>query len=456
MRRAHALLFLTLLACRGAIAAPRLPSRETLVAVAADQKLAADAEWASRDAREAELEAARAVAEKVRKAETPEEREEREEKEEREQAERALKKRVAAVRAATAAAPSPVFIEGGPDEGDDDGSQAVPGAEAPSAAAPAPGPSPRRRSPRLRASDVAGASFPGPFRGANTSVAAPYVTPTPAGGPAAGTKMSLDAVLTEDYDPSVGGRGLRKGTARAEAAPDAPRRALNIDDVAREEAENDRPKRVIKALTVLETANAFGARPGDVPVVAPTPLIDANAARPPTSLDASRLVLPPNDTLWAFAATGSVDQPARRFRPPDQSLCVGGGVVITGNNLVFRSWNATTGEPLQGPISPQDFFGVSGDMSDPVCIFDASDTRRFYSAIFAYADTPIKSRSLWWRFPRARTRRTGGWDPTSFATTASTRTEAPSPAWKPAPCPLPASPGAWATTRPWAWTRTRW
>ena len=29
-------------------------------------------------------------------------------------------------------------------------------------------------------------------------------------------------------------------------------------------------------------------------------------------------------------------------------------------------------------------------MSDPVCVFDASDTRRFYLAIFAYADTPIK------------------------------------------------------------------
>ena len=92
-----------------------------------------------------------------------------------------------------------------------------------------------------------------------------------------------------------------------------------------EEGENNRPKRVIKAASALETANAFGALPGDVPVVAPTPLIDAGAARPATSLDASRLVLPPNDTLWAFAATGSVDQPARRFRPPDQSLCVGGG-----------------------------------------------------------------------------------------------------------------------------------
>ena len=42
----------------------------------------------------------------------------------------------------------------------------------------------------------------------------------------------------------------------------------------------------------------------------------------------------------AGAANAAVDQPSRRFRPPDQSLCVGNGVVITavGEDAEGRPW----------------------------------------------------------------------------------------------------------------------
>jgi len=50
-----------------------------------------------------------------------------------------------------------------------------------------------------------------------------------------GPALDVDAVLTEDYNPAAGGRGLRPGSARSEAADGAPRRAVNRDDLMSEE-----------------------------------------------------------------------------------------------------------------------------------------------------------------------------------------------------------------------------
>ena len=380
--RNWALALLALLA--GAHAAAASANANAVLAAAARAKDAADADWVGRPQREAALEAARWAAERARMAETPEEgaARKRGEAAAREAAERAAESRASARARAAAAAPAAApLIEGGPEY--DDGEAATAAAPGP-ARAPAPG-----RAPRLRATDVLGTTFPGAFKGTNPKAAAPAVTPTPAGGPAAGAGMSLARLLTEDYNPASGGRGVAPGAAKAESG-DEPRRALNRGDLMEEEGENNRPRR--RAAVPADDANAFGARPGDVPVVQATPVLDQEAARPVDGLSASRLVLPLNASapLWGFAAAASIDQPARRFRPPDQALCVGNGVALTGNNLVFRSWNATTGAPLQGPTSPQDFFNVSGDMSDPVCIYDAADTKRFYLMIFAYADSPIK------------------------------------------------------------------
>ena len=91
-----------------------------------------------------------------------------------------------------------------------------------------------------------------------------------------------------------------------------------------------------------------------------------------------------------FAANAAVDQPTRRFRPPDQSLCVGNGVVITGNNLVLRTWDAETGAPLQGPIAQPDFFGLDGNFSDPVCIYDSQDSKRFFVGVFRFGEGATK------------------------------------------------------------------
>jgi len=207
---------------------------------------------------------------------------------------------------------------------------------------------------------------------------------------------------------------------------------LNTFDLMEEGDEEDRPKYRASNPPPAPPPNAFGARPNDVPVVVPTPLDLSAAARPKTPIEASRLVL--NDSsadVWGFAAVSSADQPLRRYRPPDQGLCSGNGIVIAGNNLVYRAFNATDGAVLQGPIAPQDFYGVggerwtwcfdvfsgllffsrvfflfgrggkkkegkktqffktfqkkkTGDMSDPVCIYDGADTKRFYLGMFQW------------------------------------------------------------------------
>ena len=174
--------------------------------------------------------------------------------------------------------------------------------------------------------------------------------------PSSSTPLLL---LLSGYDPKAGGRGLAPGSARAEAE-DLPRMVLNTFDLMEEGDEEDRPKYRTSA-PAPPPPNAFGARPNDVPVVSPTPLDLSVAVRAKTPIEASRLVL--NDTgadVWGFAAVSSADQPLRRYRPPDQGLCQGNGIVIAGNNLVYRAFNATDGAVLQGPIAPQDFYGMGG------------------------------------------------------------------------------------------------
>jgi len=138
---------------------------------------------------------------------------------------------------------------------------------------------------------------------------------------------------------------------------------LNTFDLMEEGDEENRPKyRSNYSPPAPPPANIYGARPNDVPVVSPTPIDLSVAVRARTPIEASRLVL--NDTedarVWGFAAVSSADQPLRRYRPPDQGLCSGNGIVIAGNNLVFRAFNATDGSVLQGPIAPQDFYGMGG------------------------------------------------------------------------------------------------
>ena len=234
--------------------------------------------------------------------------------------------------------------------------------------------------------------------------------------------LSLSAALPSLYDPAFGGRGLpapRPGVphppallqppllnsfaARAEYA--AYLRAGFRDDM--QAAENERPKprkesssdgttagsifppSPLAAVASSTSANEFGAKTDDIPVVQATsldilPSAIANKAK--DGLEASRTLIL-NGTApvgLSFAANAAVDQPSRRFRPPDQSLCVGNGVVITGNNLVLRTWDAETGAPLQGPIAQPDFFGLDGNFSDPSCIFDAQDSKRFFVSVFRF------------------------------------------------------------------------
>jgi hypothetical protein len=156
---------------------------------------------------------------------------------------------------------------------------------------------------------------------------------------------------------------------------------LNTFDLMEEGDEEDRPKYRASNPPPAPPANAFGARPNDVPVVVPTPLDLSAAARPKTPIEASRLVL--NDSsadVWGFAAVSSADQPLRRYRPPDQGLCSGNGIVIAGNNLVYRAFNATDGAVLQGPIAPQDFYGVGGERW--TWCFDVFSGLLFFSRVF--------------------------------------------------------------------------
>ena len=215
------------------------------------------------------------------------------------------------------------------------------------------------------------------------------------GGPVG--SLSLSVALPEMYDPASGGRGVAPraaATARVSFAARwsaaAAARRLGFDDDM-QAAENERPEPRRESLLIAgldpKAPNTLGARLDDIPVVKATPIeVLASAVTPASQVDASRVVIrsgTPPATL-AFAAVSAVDQPMRRFRPPDQSLCVGNGVVITGNNLVLRTWDADTGAPLEGPVGQPEFFNLTGNFSDPTCIFDAADTGRFFVSIFRF------------------------------------------------------------------------
>jgi len=227
--------------------------------------------------------------------------------------------------------------------------------------------------------------------------------------------LSLSSALPPEYDAAVGGRGLPPlknavqltSFAAARAAREAARRAdrngREPEDLMAAENERPRPRRetmLTAGLIGIAKANAYGAKPDDIPVVAATPLRVSewrNAQgmpRPKDGKEASRLVIDRSSSSapfeLTFAANAAVDQPTRRFRPPDQSLCVGNGVVITGNNLVLRTWDAETGAPLQGPIAQPDFFGLDGNFSDPVCIYDSQDSKRFFVGVFRFGEGATK------------------------------------------------------------------
>ena len=243
--------------------------------------------------------------------------------------------------------------------------------------------------------------------------------PSPAGVafealPGAPQLLSLSSALPPEYDATVGGRGLplTKNTvpltsfAAARAAREAARRADRYgrepEDLMAAENERPRPRRetmLTAGLVGVAKANAYGAKPDDIPVVAATPLLvsdwkNSNFPKPKDGKEASRVVIDKSSSSvpfeLTFAANAAVDQPTRRFRPPDQSLCVGNGVVITGNNLVLRTWDAETGAPLQGPIAQPDFFGLDGNFSDPVCIFDSQDSKRFFVGVFRFGEGATK------------------------------------------------------------------
>lgn len=222
--------------------------------------------------------------------------------------------------------------------------------------------------------------------------------------------LSLASSLPPEYDAAVGGRGVAPKAAaakqtvfaaarhRAEKEEAEKRKGPAPEDILAAEIERPRPRKetILTAGYRLAEANAHGAKPDDVPVVAPLALGPAPAAfasAAAASRAASTSAAKPFSL--AFAAGAAVDQPTRRFRPPDQALCVGNGVVLTANNLVIRTFDASTGTPLQGPVAAPDFLGLTGNFSDPVCIFDEPDTGRFFYSIFRFAEGSPGKYSHW-------------------------------------------------------------
>ena len=81
------------------------------------------------------------------------------------------------------------------------------------------------------------------------------------------------------------------------------------------------------------------------------------------------------------------------LEPPDQALCVGGGVVLESVNLAVRAFS-TTGAPLTATQSLNTFFGLSPAimrppnplsfgtfLSDPKCYFDPSQSRWYLTVL---------------------------------------------------------------------------
>ena len=234
--------------------------------------------------------------------------------------------------------------------------------------------------------------------------------PVPPKSPPAPRGLSLSADLPPLYEPTAGGRGLAPdlldgtrggGTSFAAIARRVARdaawlaaNAATLDDMQAAENEKPTPRRggsLEKRVRAAGGANSFGARPDDVPTVAVPAKVAPAGPRvaSASALAASRTLLagrpnPDSPITLSFAANAAVDQPVRRFRPPDQALCVGGGHAIVGANALWRSFNAETGAPEEGPVSVTDFFNLTGNFSDPGCIYDGSGTRRFFLSFFRF------------------------------------------------------------------------
>ena len=249
---------------------------------------------------------------------------------------------------------------------------------------PSSGPTRRGATPEKKAPPNSKAYVGDDVDTANPPYNSAWPSPAMVGFPSRGGKvgdLSLSSSLPPEYDAAVGGRGTSpKGNTgrqsvfaaarhRREAAA---RRARGADeapeDIMAAETERPRPRKetVLTAGYKVSEPNAYGAKPDDVPVVSPL-TVDEPGATPATAADASRFVTTKGKAPFdlAFAAGAAVDQPTRRFRPPDQSLCVGAGVAFTGNNLVLRTFDATTGVPIQGPHRHPRLSGVGRQLFGP-------------------------------------------------------------------------------------------
>eukprot|EP00884_Botryococcus_braunii_P017857 jgi/Botrbrau1/4755/Bobra.0137s0027.1 len=118
--------------------------------------------------------------------------------------------------------------------------------------------------------------------------------------------------------------------------------------------------------------NSLGAIPGVYPTVPGQKVLYEGEADGPGLLSRQ------------WAGLESASQPSVKYRPPDIALCIGDDIVLTAVNLVIQTYNATTGEPIEGPIDFTEFLNVHVEYSDVACIFDAQDTRRFYLTVFGY------------------------------------------------------------------------
>ena len=122
------------------------------------------------------------------------------------------------------------------------------------------------------------------------------------------------------------------------------------------------------------------------------------ATATPMKLDA------PERGLFGFEGLKAVDNDTTgeggAITPPDQAMCAGNGWVLEGTNSSMHVYNII-GQPIGGPISANDFFGIPVPQptdtkiefaSDPKCYFD-KQTNRFFATtldIVATTDTDLR------------------------------------------------------------------
>jgi hypothetical protein len=108
------------------------------------------------------------------------------------------------------------------------------------------------------------------------------------------------------------------------------------------------------------------------------------ATATPMALDA------PERGLYGFEGLNAFDNDTTgvggAITPPDQAMCAGNGWVLEGTNSSMHVYNIL-GQPIGGPISANDFFGIPVPKptdtkiefaSDPKCYFD-KQTNRFFA-----------------------------------------------------------------------------